>query len=266
MLLFPELRLTLRSSSSIRSRNAAFSALNSTTSPASSSQLGRSASWLASATNARFRASRRNPPRLLRHPVNLYSWLAQPLRSSPITGPSTLIRAGPPLRLAVLCPRRFLPPKGSPSRGQRATSPMTWPSVSRHRFSSSTPAPTTSSRHLNTEHHQSDTQAALWLHHTQSVALSRGYAPTPVAMLSLFYDASAVVQPCSSSHRIPDPLLASRFRDRFPPRHLTGMTSRRFGLPACTASPEDLPPSLAQHGSQKRPSTSLPFSFEDTRA
>ena len=58
MLLFPELRLTLRSSSSIRSRNAAFSALNSTTSPASSSQLGRSASWLASATNARFRASR----------------------------------------------------------------------------------------------------------------------------------------------------------------------------------------------------------------
>ncbi len=156
--------------------------------------------------------------------------------------------------------------QGSPSHGQRATSPMSWPSVSRHRFSSSTPAPTTSSRHLNTEHHQSDTQAALWLHHTQSVALSRGYAPTPVAMLSLFYDASAVVQPCSSFRRIPDPLLASRFRDRFPPRHLTGMTPRRFGLPACTASPEDLPPSLAQHGSQKRPSTSLPFSFEDTRA
>ena len=96
--------------------------------------------------------------------------------------------------------------------------------------------------------------------------LSRRYAPTPVAMLSLFYDASAVVQPCSSSRRTPDPLLASRFRNRFPPRLLTGMTSRRFGLPACTANPEDLPPSLAQHGSPKRPSTSPRFSFEDTRA
>ena len=82
------------------------------------------------------------------------------------------------------------------------------------------------------------------------VMLSQGYTPTPVAMLSLFYDASAVVQPCSSSRRTPDPLIASRFRDRFPPRLLTGMTSRRFGLPACTANPEDLPPSLAQHGSQ----------------
>ena len=42
------------------------------------------------------------------------------------------------------------------------------------------------------------------------VVLSRGYAPTPVAMLPLFHDASAVVQPCSSSRHAPDPLIASR--------------------------------------------------------
>jgi len=52
----------------------------------------------------------------------------------------------------------------------------------------------------------------------------------------------------------------------FPPRLLTDMTLRRFGLSACTANPEDLPPSLAQHGSCWRPSTSPPLSFQDTRA
>jgi hypothetical protein len=96
------------------------------------------------------------------------SWPARPLRSSPITGPSTLLRAGPPLRLAVLCPRRFLPPRVLPlaANGQPAPDPIR-PAVSRHRFSSSMPAPTTSSRHLNTEHRQSDMQAALWLHHAE---------------------------------------------------------------------------------------------------
>jgi len=147
------------------------------------------------------------------------SWPARPLGSSPITGPSTLLRAGPPLRLAVLCPRRFLPPEVLPLAANGPPTPdAIRPTVSRHRFSCSTPAPTTSSRHLNTEHHQSNTQAALWLHHAHGAMLSRGYAPTPVAMLSLFFDASAVVQPRSSSRRTPDPLSASRFRDRFPPR------------------------------------------------
>src|ERR1039458_989663 len=38
-------------------------------------------------------------------------WPARPLCSSPITGPSSLIRAVPPLCLAVLCPLRC-PPLG----------------------------------------------------------------------------------------------------------------------------------------------------------
>ena len=54
------------------------------------------------------------------------------------------------------------------------------------------------------------------------------------------------------------------FRSRFPPRLLTGMTLRRFGLSACTANPEGLPPSLAQHGLGQRSSTSSPLSFQDT--
>src|SRR5664279_795703 len=39
-----------------------------------------------------------------------------------------------------------------------------------------------------------------------------------------------------------------------------------FGTPDCSATPEDLPPSLAQHGSSQRSSTSLPLPFQDTRA
>ena len=76
-----------------------------------------------------------------------------------------------------------------------------------------------------------------------------------------YFDASAVVYTCSSSRRTPDPLIAGLLRSRFPPRLFTGMTLRRFGISACTANPEGLPPSLAQHGSCWRSSTSssLPF-------
>ena len=81
----------------------------------------------------------------------------------------------------------------------------------------------------------------------------------------LRFDASAVVHTCSSSRRIPDPLIAGLFRSRFPPRLLTGMTLRRFGFSACSANPEDLPPSLAQHASCWRPSTSSSLHFQDTR-
>ncbi len=112
------------------------------------------------------------------------------------------------------------------------------------------PAPTTSSRHLYTGRHQANTQAATWLRARHDVpCLHPGNQ-----ILSRFrrhhvpIDASAVVHTRSSSRRTPDPLTASLLRNRFPPRLLTGMTLRRFGSPACTANPEGLPPSLAQHG------------------
>ena len=71
-------------------------------------------------------------------------------------------------------------------------------------------------------------------------------------------DASAVVHTRSSSRRTPDPLTAGLFRTLTTPA-LNRRSLRWFGLPACTANPEDLPPSLAQHGSYRRPST-LPHS------
>jgi hypothetical protein len=78
------------------------------------------------------------------------------------------------------------------------------------------------------------------------------------------FGASAVVYACSSSRRLPDPLVAGLFRSRFPPRLLTGMTLRRFGISACTANPEDLPPSLVEHVSFWRSSTSSSLHFQDT--
>src|SRR5450759_1813001 len=80
----------------------------------------------------------------------------------------------------------------------------------------------------------------------------------------IIYDASAVVHTCSSFRRLPDSLVASLFHSRFPPRLLTGMTLRQFGISACTANPEGLPPSLAQHGSCWRSSTSSSLPFQDT--
>jgi putative transposase len=44
------------------------------------------------------------------------------------------------------------------------------------------------------------------------------------------------------------------------------MTLRWFEISACTANSEGLPPSLAQHGSYRRPSTSTSLPFQDTRA
>jgi hypothetical protein len=95
--------------------------------------------------------------------------------------------------------------------------------------------------------------------------LSRGLGEAPGfdAVVRAF-DASAVGHACSSSRRAPDPLVAGRLRSRFPPRLLTDMTLRWFGLSACTANPEGRPPSLAQHGPCWRPSTSSSRSFQDT--
>ena len=67
-----------------------------------------------------------------------------------------------------------------------------------------------------------------------------------------------------SSHTV-RPVAAGLFRSRFPPRLLTGMTLRRFEFSVCSANPEDLPPSLAQHASCWGPPTSSSLHFQDTR-
>ena len=111
------------------------------------------------------------------------------------------------------------------------------------------PAPATSSRHLYTGHRQDHTQVASWLRTRARRAFVPGLNTHPgFDAIVQNFDASAVVHTRSSSRRSPDLLVAGLSRSRFPPRLLTDMTLRRFGLSACTANPEDLPPSLAQHG------------------
>ncbi len=129
------------------------------------------------------------------------------------------------------------------------------------------PAPATSSRHLYTGHHQGHEQAAPWLtaHHHQHADIPEPPTGPGFYATVISHDASAVVHTRSSSRRTPDPLIAGLLHSRFPPRLLTGMTLRWFGISACTANPEGLPPSLAQHGSCRRPSTSPSLSFQDTR-
>jgi hypothetical protein len=150
-------------------------------------------------------------------------WTARPLRSDPITEPSSLLRAGPPLCPASVlshlqCPLLVVLPL--------ATSERTSPASGRHyrgdRFSCSMPAPAMSSRHLYTGHHQSHIQAAPWLRAHHGEPLSRDHPQVPVSMPSLFrFDASAVVHTCSSSHRTPAPLTARHKPQRSPRRLLT---------------------------------------------
>ena len=132
------------------------------------------------------------------------------------------------------------------------------------------PAPATSSRHLHTGHRRGHIQPAPRLRTHRSEPLSRDHPQIPVSMPSLFrFDASAVVHTCSSSHRTPAPLQRdvnpSAHRETSTPALTTPALDRRslrwFGISACTATPQDLPPSLAQHGSCQRSSTSssLPF-------
>jgi len=111
-------------------------------------------------------------------------WPARPLRSSPITGPSPLLRAVPPLCPApVLCRSRCPPLAVLPLAARKALPGR------RHqgdRFSCSMPAPATSSRHLYTGHRQGSTQATPWLraHARKRTPLSREFCAPPVSMPS----------------------------------------------------------------------------------
>jgi hypothetical protein len=196
-------------------------------------------------------------------------WTARPLGSGPITGPSSLLRAGPSLCPAsVLCRSRFSPLAGLPLATRGPTTPISTGRRYRgDRFSCSMPAPATSSRHLYTGHRQGHEQAAPWLRaHPVGRAFVPGHPSGPgFDAIAVFHDASAVVHTRSSSRRSPDPLIAGLLRSRFPPRLLTDMTLRWFGISACTANPEGQPPSLAQHGWCWRSSTSSSLSFQDTR-
>jgi hypothetical protein len=156
---------------------------------------------------------------------------------------------------------------GPPSRSQRADlTHLDWPSVSRRQVllfhASACDELTPPIRRTPPGPHAGSSPAE---GPRRRALLCPGICGPPgFGVINKPFDASAVVHTRSSSRRLPDPLMAGRFRSRFPPRLLTGMTLRRFGTSACTAIPEDLPPSLAQHGSCWRSSTSSSLSFQDT--
>ena len=124
------------------------------------------------------------------------------------------------------------------------------------------PAPATSSRHLYTEHRRGHIQAAPRLR----APPRRAFVPGPPTDPS--FDAIVISFRCvsSGSHMfVFSSHTPPRYSETSPAALTTPALDRRslrwFGISACTATPEDLPPSLAQHGSCRRSSTSssLPF-------
>ena len=136
-------------------------------------------------------------------------------------------------------------------------------SIRGDRFSCSMPAPATSSRHLYTGHRRGHIQPAPRLRTHRGGPLSQDHPQIPVSMPSLFrFDASAVVHTCSPSQPTPAPANSETSPAALTTPALDRRSLRWFGISACTATPQDLPPSLAQHGSCRRSSTSsssLPF-------
>ena len=131
------------------------------------------------------------------------------------------------------------------------------------RFSCSMPAPATSSRHLYTGHRRGHIQAAPRLRAHRR----RAFVPGPPTDPG--FDAIVVSFRCvsSGSHMFVFSSHTCPANSETSPAALTTpaldrRSLRWFGISACTATPEDLPPSLAQHGSCRRSSTSsssLPF-------
>jgi hypothetical protein len=150
-----------------------------------------------------------------------FPWSARPLGSSPITGPSSLLRAAPSqCPASVLCPSRLTPLGVLPFATRGSTTPIS--TGRQHRddwFSCSVSAPATSSRHLYTGHHQASTQATAWLRARQVGApLSRELCDSPLLAPSFRLSMlQTVVHSRSSSRRPPDRLPAGLFRNAHHP-------------------------------------------------
>src|SRR5713226_7210883 len=175
-------------------------------------------------------------------PVGSFPWglaskrpdLPGSLGSGPITGPSSLLRAGPPLFLPVLGLLRCWPLERLPlASGGQCRPIWTGRRFGGNRFSRSMPAPATSSRHLNTGHHQGGGQGCPLIEGAPLGApLSRGSRSTPVSMPSLFVSMRQQwYRTCSSSRRSPDPLAAGLLPQRSPPRLLTAAACGGLGSP-----------------------------------
>ena len=133
------------------------------------------------------------------------------------------------------------------------------------RFSCSLSAPATSSRHLYTGHRQGHLQAAPWLRdrqHGRSFVPGHASLPVSVSSQSLsmrqqwFTHVRLLVAYLTRSWRTVSATLTTPALNR--------RSLRWFGISACTATPEDLPPSQIEHVSVRRSSTSSSLHFQDT--
>ena len=133
------------------------------------------------------------------------------------------------------------------------------------RFSCSLSAPATSSRHLYTGHRQGHIQAAPWLReHQHGRSFVPGHASPPVSVSSeslsmrqqWFTHVRLLVAYLTRSQRTVSATLTTPALNR--------RSLRWFGISACTATPEDLPPSQIEHVSLWRSSTSSNLHFQDT--
>ena len=124
------------------------------------------------------------------------------------------------------------------------------------------PAPATSSRHLYTGHHRGHIQPTPRLRTHRSEPSSRDH-PTDPSLDAIIVSFRCV---SSGSHMF---VFSSHTRPAHRETSTAALTTpapdrrslRWFGISACTATPQDPPPSLAQHRSCRRSSTSssLPF-------
>ena len=134
------------------------------------------------------------------------------------------------------------------------------------RFSCSMPAPATSSRHLYTGHRRGHIQAAPRLRAHRGEPLSPG-PPTDPSFDAIVIFVSMRQQWFTHVRLLiahPAPLTARRHPQRLTTPALDRRSLRWFGISACTATPQDPPPSLAQHGSCRRSSTSSSLPFRTT--
>src|SRR6266540_3866180 len=176
---------------------------------------------------------------------------------------ATTSRPAPVPRIGTL-PLAVSAARGSPFRDQ---APLPWPTASR--------------RQVLLFHASARDEFTPPLHRTPprqhavgflAESLPNGHAFVPGVPTAPGFDVSILRFRCVSSGSrtfvFPSPTSPRSRRDfsvSLTTPALNRRRIRRFGTPDCSTTPEDLPPSLAQHGSCQRPSTSPSLPFQDTR-
>jgi hypothetical protein len=175
--------------------------------------------------------------------------VARPLRSSPITGPSALLRDGPPLCPApVLSPSQFPLLGDLPCATDRRPEQHHWPDRPVGATGSHVPCKSLSQARATS------TPDAIWAVNRLPPDSSRDSKAFPVSTSPFSFDTSSVVRFRSPSWLTPAALIGATFPVTLTTTALYRSSSRWFAASACTATaeghrakPDPAPPSPAQH-------------------